>query len=245
MQARTLTATLGLAISIFAQTPAAAQVDLEFRAMTPLVNPGDSAVIGLYAVGQLGAPVETVGAFEIVFTWDPVHLTLLGVDASNPASLIFSGFPAAGTGGLNEANPPADGNALLVGLGPLGTPIIADEEGSLLAILNFQAGFSTPETLIELQVSGGAPVQDTVVFDGTTPNTIVTGSIAGTSVIVRCGPFDTAVPFGQLDLADVNVFASSFLSQSAPADLNEDGIFDLSDVNAFVAGFLSGCPLPP
>lgn len=238
---RLLTALAGL----LAAPLASAQVDLEFRTMAPLSDPGDTVQIGLYAVGQPGAPVETVGAVEAIFSWDTVHLELLGVDPSNPANLIFAGFPAVGTGGLNEADPPADGDGLFVGLGPLGTPIVASDTGTLLAVLNFEAIFATPGTTVSLLATAGTPTQETVVFDGVTPNTIVTGTLTGTTVIIRCGPFDLAVPYGQLDLADVSVFAGSFVAQNPMADLNGDGVFDLFDISLFIDGFLAGCPLPP
>ena len=233
-----------LALSLAAQG-AGAQVDLEFRTMQPLADPGDTVAIGLYAVGQPGAPVETVGAVEAVFTWDTGHLILLGVDPSNPANLVFGGFPAAGSGGLNEAMPPADGDGLFVGLGPLGTPIIASPTGTLLAVLNFEATFSTPGADVGIEATGGSPLRETVVYDGTTPNTVVTGTLTGTSVVIRCGPFDLALPYGQLDLADINIFTSAFLATDPLADLNEDGIYDLSDINFFVNGFIQGCPTPP
>ena len=233
-----------LAASTAAST-VAADVNLEFRVDDNLVDPGDTVPVHIYIVGDPGPPAETVGAVEAIFTWDPTHLVLTGVDPANPANLIFAGFPAVGTGGLNEASPPADGDALFIGLGPLGTPTPATEAGTLFATLLFTANFSTPNTDLAFLPSAGSPTRETVVYDGITPNTIVTGSLSGTSVIVRCGPFDTAVPYGQLDLADVNVFASGFLAMNPVADLNEDGIFDLSDINDFIDGFLMGCPLPP
>ena len=222
-----------------------AQVDLEFRVLSPLPDPGDTVQVGLFVVGQPGAPTETVGAAEAIFTWETAHLQLLGVDSSNPANLIFSGFPTLGSSGLNEASPPADGDGLFVALGPLGTPILADEAGTLLAILNFEALFATPGSPVELLASAGSPLRDTVVFDGTTPNTIVTGDLSWTSVAIRCGPFDLAQPFGVLDLADVNVFVTAFLNQDLFGDQNDDGIFDLTDINLFVDGFVAGCPTPP
>jgi hypothetical protein len=237
--------TLALIAGLSLNAVAAAQVGLEFRVSDPLVDPGETVSVGLYVVGEAGPPAETVGAVEAIFAWDTGHMILDGVDPSNPAALIFSGFPVVGTGGLNEVNPPADGDGLFLGLGPLGIPIAADEAGTLFAVLNFTATFSTPGTTIDLLATGGTPVRDTVVFDGTTPNTIVTGGLTGVTIIVRCGPFDTAPPYGQLDLADVNVFTSGFLAQNPVADLNEDGIFDLTDINDFIDGFLMGCPTPP
>ena len=46
-----------------------------------------------------------------------------------------------------------------------------------------------------------------------------------------------------LDLADVQVFAQSFIGGSTQADLNLDGVFDLADIQRFIGSFLSGCAL--
>jgi len=54
---------------------------------------------------------------------------------------------------------------------------------------------------------------------------------------------DLAVPFGILDLNDVDVFIAGFASGDASVDFAEPfGVFDLADVNAFVAVYLAGCP---
>ena len=54
---------------------------------------------------------------------------------------------------------------------------------------------------------------------------------------------DLALPFGVLDLADINAFVSSFVAGFGPADLAEPyGVLDLADINAFVGSFVGGCP---
>lgn len=58
-----------------------------------------------------------------------------------------------------------------------------------------------------------------------------------------CNPADLAEPFGVLDLADITVFVSAFVSGDPAADLAEPaGVFDLADISAFVAAFVGGCP---
>jgi hypothetical protein len=49
-------------------------------------------------------------------------------------------------------------------------------------------------------------------------------------------------PFEVLDLSDINLFVSSFQSQSAFADLDGNGIYDLTDISLFVNSFTAGCP---
>lgn len=46
-----------------------------------------------------------------------------------------------------------------------------------------------------------------------------------------------------LDLADVQVFAQSFLAAGSLADLNSDGVFDLADIQQFIGSFNTGCGL--
>ncbi len=57
-----------------------------------------------------------------------------------------------------------------------------------------------------------------------------------------CNAADLAEPFGVLDLADINVFVSGFVTQDPAADLDDNGIFDLADIGAFVGSFTAGCP---
>ena len=57
-----------------------------------------------------------------------------------------------------------------------------------------------------------------------------------------CNDADLSLPFGVLDLADINAFVAGFTSQDAISDLDGNGIFDLSDINQFVIAFTGGCP---
>ncbi|MEM1186608.1 MAG: beta-propeller fold lactonase family protein [Planctomycetota bacterium] len=58
-----------------------------------------------------------------------------------------------------------------------------------------------------------------------------------------CNAADLGVPFGFLDLEDVDVFIAAFLAGDAAADIAFPfGFIDLSDVDAFIGSFLAGCP---
>ena len=62
------------------------------------------------------------------------------------------------------------------------------------------------------------------------------------TVTPNCAAADLALPFGVLDLADINAFVGGFLNQEAIADLAPpSGVFDLADILAFVDAFGSGC----
>lgn len=55
-------------------------------------------------------------------------------------------------------------------------------------------------------------------------------------------PADLALPFGLLDLDDINAFVAGFTGQTATGDLDGNGVWDLADVNIFVGSFAAGCP---
>jgi hypothetical protein len=232
----------GFVVFLAACGPVSGAIDLEFRASTPVVDIGEQVAVQLVAVSDGSIGLQTLSAVEVVFVWDAADLSLAGLAPGNPANLIFTGFPLVGSGGLNELNPPQDGDGYYLGLGPLGTPVVATESGTLIATFVFEAISSTPAGSIDFLQSAGSPTVRTQVFDGQVPNTIVTGTLTGATVAVRCGPFDVAAPFGVLDLADVNAFVSGFVSANPVADLDNNGIFDLVDINLFISGFLQGCP---
>jgi hypothetical protein len=71
---------------------------------------------------------------------------------------------------------------------------------------------------------GGAVFIDSVTFDA-----------------IDCAA-DLAVPYGVLDLADINAFVGGFVIQNETADLDGNGIFDLADIARFLNAFTSGCP---
>jgi endoglucanase len=53
---------------------------------------------------------------------------------------------------------------------------------------------------------------------------------------------DLALPYGLLDLSDINAFVSGFTTQDQTADLDGNGIFDLGDITLFVESFNAVCP---
>ncbi|MEM1184000.1 MAG: GC-type dockerin domain-anchored protein [Planctomycetota bacterium] len=61
--------------------------------------------------------------------------------------------------------------------------------------------------------------------------------------VPSCNAADLGVPFGFLDLEDVDVFIAAFLAGDPVADIAFPfGFIDLSDVDTFIAAFLAGCP---
>jgi hypothetical protein len=83
-----------------------------------------------------------------------------------------------------------------IGLAPLGqaNAVAATPSGTLLTTFLFQALAPTaPTTLINLVPSGGNPIGTTTVFDGTIPNTDVTGTLTGAMVQILPIPGPSAL----------------------------------------------------
>jgi len=85
----------------------------------------------------------------------------------------------------------------------------------------------------------GSDPSYTLVLDAAA-GTGLTSSVPGPQ---PCNVADLALPFGVLDLGDIDVFIAAFLVGGAAADIAPPmGIVDLGDIDAFIAAFLGGCP---
>ena len=62
------------------------------------------------------------------------------------------------------------------------------------------------------------------------------------AAVPGCNNADLSVPFGVLDLSDINLFVTAFTGQNPIADFDDNGIWDLSDVVAYIDAFVAGCP---
>jgi hypothetical protein len=168
---------------------AGADVNLEFRPVDATIAVGDTAQIGLFATWDGTGAGQTVSALQLAFAWDNTFLDLTGLDGTGGATLITSEFPAAGSGGLNEAAIPGDGDAFYLALADLGVPIDTTVAGgALVTTFLFEGLAQTPGTLVDMLVLGGFPPVETRVFDGVTPNTIVTGTLSATTITIVPAP---------------------------------------------------------
>lgn len=62
------------------------------------------------------------------------------------------------------------------------------------------------------------------------------------AAVPGCNNADLSVPFGLLDLSDVNLFVTAFTGGNPIADFDDNGLFDLSDVIEYIDAFGAGCP---
>lgn len=155
-------------------------IDIELRPMSTSVAVGEQVELGLYLVAS--GPDQSFAAAEIIIEWPPGRLELLGLDNTGAESLLSSAFPMPDPYMLNEASPPADGDALYVALASFGTPTVASESGTLLTTFRFSAIVESAAASVEIAEQGGSPEGETVVFSGAVPNLDVTGDLRDATI---------------------------------------------------------------
>jgi hypothetical protein len=173
----------------------------------------------------------------------------MGVDDTGGPPSSGSGFPwPTDDYGLNESNPPQDGQGHYIFWAALGNPAEATPEGALICTFLFEAlaaTLSTPVDIVEVVNN-----HRTRVIDGTVPGLIVTGDLSGATVtIVYCpdcpGDFDYD---NVVDLTDFTFFAQYYGSINGDpnynicADFDEDDVIDLTDFTFFAQRYGELCP---
>ena len=173
---------------------AAADINLEFRPVSAVVSTGQQVQMQLFAVSDAQTD-QLLSAIQLVFAWQPMHLTLTGTSAVGAPPLAFSGFPASGHFGLNESPIPQDGDGFYLALSF--SPIAATPAGTLITTLNFNALAPTVGTSIDILSSGGVGGQ-TIVASGSVPGLDVTGTFTSGVVTIVPGPGGVAMICGGL-----------------------------------------------
>jgi len=178
---------------------------------------------------QGGVLAEEHGlAFGEVATIDAAPGTTIGWPAS---AGVLDKFTADALEGFFDFAAPIPPSVSL----PSGVTVPA--AGGLRVCAVVPGGVTPPEILglASVRVTGAGDPGSDAWFD------IVGENLIRADSTPPC-PADLAAPFGVLDLADINAFIASFLSQSGPADIDGNGIYELVDINLFVTSFLAGCP---
>ncbi len=177
---------VGLAVLGMSGSKAAAFINVELRPAFQSVPVGATVSIGLYAVSG-SASNQGFAAAQIIFNWQTPFLQMLANSNAGAISLLSSSFPTDPYG-LNEAAIPQDGSAMYVANAMFGSPALATPAGTLLTTLRFTALAPTGLTPLNLLASAGNPVGQTIMFDGTIPNTSVTGTLTGGAVQIVPAP---------------------------------------------------------
>ena len=161
-------------------------IDLALRGPSSQINVGDQVAVGIYVSATSGEP-EGLLSLQVIFSWDTSRLHLVGLSGVGGAPFTASGF-FHDAYGINELALPTDGNAMFIGLGPLGSSILASPSGTLLSTLLFTAVAPTPGTPLNIVPSAGSPIGTSVVYGDAGPNVNVTGSLTGTTVQIVPAP---------------------------------------------------------
>jgi hypothetical protein len=227
---------------VLAGAPATANINVELRPTSPIITIGldDTVGIGLYLVSD-DDTIQLSGGADISISWEPEFLHLLGLDETDAVPLFFSDFPTGNPSGLNESNPPQDGDGIYIAWSMLGSPIAVTPEGTLLTTFVFEPVNPTPGTTIDIPDPNDPPA-DTIVYDGTIPNLDVTGTLTGASVEIEpCCPAD----FNGDCLVNVVDFlillAAWGTDPGGPPDIDGNGVVNVNDFLLLLAAW-GPCP---
>ncbi|MHC5006544.1 MAG: EF-hand domain-containing protein [Planctomycetota bacterium] len=220
-------------VLLAATTPTLANVNVEFRTVEDSVAVGGTANVGVYLVSDSDSD-QYVASAEIVFTWEPQYLQLLGVDTTGgPPLMGFPPFPDNLP--LNESDPPQDGDGMYIALAYGGVPVEAPPQGTLLTTFQFEAMAETSGTLVDVVASLSNPPGTTVIWDGTIPNYPVTGTLTGDVVVVgdEVGGETCRSDVdgdGEVGVADfLDILAAWGAAGSVAADIDGDGLVGVGD----------------
>jgi hypothetical protein len=234
---------VALALLGLAAAPAAANINLEMRPALQTVywGPAAEVEIGLYAVSDDDTD-QTLSAIDAIIEWQPEFLRLLGNHTKGAVNLTSSSFPFPDPYGINEADPPADGDGIYTAWAPFGNPAVATPEGSLITTFVFEPLVTTPATGVDFLASAGNPVGYTIVFHGTKPNTDVTGTLSGCVVEIRpCCPADFNYDC-DVDVLDFLILLAAWgTDPGGPPDINGNGDVDVNDFLLLLAAW-GPCP---
>ena len=136
---------------VFSWTTAVAgdYINLEWRPLSQAVNIGDPVGLGLYAVSDDGQN-HGFSSAQVFMDWDPSFLQCTGNSVTGAVDLLGSSFIPGDSFGINESNPPTDGDGIWFGMVALGQERFATPAGVLLTTVTFTALAPTAGTPVAL-----------------------------------------------------------------------------------------------
>lgn len=220
-----------------------ADVNLELRPVQTYYRVGESVHIGLYAVSD-SASNQPMSAMDVILTWDPSALLLVGVINNGPYAWLNSTFfPDSGGDGLN--NTFNDGDAKYTALAQFGNPAQATPAGLLVTTLHFQAVGPSPQADVNMPATMGN-FSLTAVYGHPDVASQVTGQLIPGSLVVCIAAADGDMnEDGDIDARDVQFFNDALFSLSPVAaqichgDFDNDDTVDFDDIQEFVDALLS------
>lgn len=216
-------------------------VDVAFVSVSDRVVVGEDVEVAVYLYSD-SADTQLVAAAQVIMAWDAAALQLVENNQNGAVNLLSSGFPNNDPYGLNEASPPQDGDGLYQALALLGQPVAATPEGTLLTTLRFTTLQPAEDSPIQILPMGGSPPGETIVYDGTTPNTNVTGTLFGTLVTILPGCPADLNQDELINVLDLLILLSEWgPCETCAADLHEDGEVNMLDLLAILSAW-GACP---
>lgn len=236
---------------------AMANVNLEWRASSPLVFVGETIDIGLYMVSD-DQSEQSVSGYDAIFTWDPDVLTFEARIDNSPYAWFFQQF--GNDWALDRLNadcgldlycdpftffPFDDGDAYYsVAAGAI--PAMAPPEGLLAVTFVFRADAPGPKTALNLVPALGGS-SSTRVLSADPLGAEVTGDLGSLTIAaVPCGTHGDFNEDCQITSVDYGSFAFCITGPSVgemgleceAGDMDGDGDSDLVDIALFQAAYV-------
>jgi hypothetical protein len=231
-----------LVLSVILLSAAAqAEVDLEWQVENQGAPVGGTVRIDFYAVADNGGANEPFVAMDVVVTWNPEFLRLLGVDDSDsPYDWLLSGFPSdEHLDGLN--NTFEDGDAFYTAWANFDELPEATPEGLLVTTFQFEALADTEGTnVVIIEAYGEYSV--TAVYDDEIPGLNIVGDLGSATVQIgsaECvGDLDGD---GDTDQGDLGVLLADWgcTGGDCVGDLDGNGATGQGDLGILLADW--GC----
>lgn len=222
--------------------PSRAAVNLEWRPLSQPALQNSVVDVGLYAVLDATGLNAEIGAIEVILSWDPSKLELVGkVDNSSPNYVWFiSTFPDDHLqDGLNApytpgGTPANDGTAWYNALSQLGAgnEAVATTGGILVTTFRFRA-LALGTALVSMPATAGAHTH-TRVLDGITPGLVTTGLLGPSASIITSAGSVPAPP-----VADPTADKCRFIS-FAPDNLGQQTALRVTMVSLHHVGLCEG-----
>lgn len=223
-------------------------VNLEWRPSARTLGVGRTANLELYGVSDDPNGSEPVAAVDILVTWDPNRVELLGCDGTGAVDWLVAGFLS---GGLNEnfPYPPSDGDGLFTAFAQFSGPVDVTASGVLITTLRFRALEECDSTSIAIPktLSG----YTTKVYSGTVPNLDISGTLGSCDIRIIPYILGDMNCDGVVDVFDIDAFVLAItnpggylsaypLCDIERGDCNQDGSVDVFDIDAFVDLIVGG-----
>lgn len=234
-----------LAVAIAGSLASAQSASVSLSASSTEVAPGGTVTVSLLSTfdtaGAGGGLFGSAGFYGFGGTVAASGDAAADVSSSTPMLNGMLPFgPVAAAGAPAALATGAAGRGLDGGL--------ASNPGALMTFDVTVDSGATAGTSVTLDFSGavvlvlGSNLTTYSTNPGVNQQTLGAQSITINVGEAGCNAADLNMPFGVLDLSDINAFVAGFLSQNAIADIDDSGVFDLTDINLFVAAFVGGCP---